>query len=158
MNGPGRQLSPLASQPLTDPTAAIVAANRHAAPEAEPPPVFQHTIDAAYAPVMMKIVEGVPYAIQPYQFAKDEAEDGGSREMHREDHDGGPPSEQQEADGQPDASEDAEPEVQTQGEASISSENADTRAETPVLSAPGLAMPPVAEEAYTLYRRMVGWE
>ena len=158
MNGPGRQLSPLASQPLTDPTAAIVAANRHAAPEAEPPPVFQHTIDAAYAPVMMKIVEGVPYAIQPYQFAKDEAEDGGSREMHREDHDGGPPSEQQEADGQPDASEDAEPEVKTQGEASISSENADTRAETPVLSAPGLAMPPVAEEAYTLYRRMVGWE
>ncbi|KQV31872.1 hypothetical protein ASC97_17760 [Rhizobium sp. Root1203] len=158
MNDPGRQPSLLASEPLIGPTSASVAANRHAAPEAEPPPVLQHTIDAAYAPVMMKIVEGVPYAIQPYQFAKDEAEDGGSREMHREDHDGGTPSEQQEADGQPDASEDAEPEVQAQGEASISSENADTRSETPLLPAPGFAMPPVAEEAYTLYRRMVGWE
>lgn len=158
MSGAARQPSPLASQPLTDAAGASVAANRHVAPETEAPPVPQHTIDAAYAPVLMKIVEGVPYAIQPYQFAKDEAEDGGSREMHREDHDGGPQSEGQEADGQPDATEDGETETEAQGEPTAPSESADTRAETPLLPAPRLAMPPVAEEAYTLYRRMAGWE
>jgi hypothetical protein len=157
-HGPARQPSLLASQPLTDAAAASVAANRQVAREIEPPPVLQHTIDAAYAPVLMKIVEGVPYAIQPYQFAKDEADDGGSREMHREDHDGGRQSEQQEADGQSDTPEDAETETQVQGQEIVASYGANTRVETPLLPAPSLGMPPVAEEAYTLYRRMAGWE
>jgi hypothetical protein len=158
-NGPARQPSRLAAQPPTGVAAPGVAANRRAAPEAEPLPALQHSIDTAYAPVLMKIVEGVPYAIQPYQFAKDESEDGGSREMHREDHDGGPQSEQQEADGQSDTSEDDETEMQALGDAAVASESRpDTRRETPRLPAPGLVMPPVAEQAYVLYRRMVDWE
>ncbi|OCJ14021.1 hypothetical protein A6U87_26345 [Rhizobium sp. AC44/96] len=156
-----RQASPLTAQPALDAAAINAAANRQTTHEADPRPADAPTIDMANAPVLMKIVEGVPYAPQPYQFAKDEADDSGSREMHREDHDAGPQSDEQEDEGDSDApadgaadepamladADDAPPPVAPRNDTSMQ-----------LLPAPGLAMPPVAEEAYALYRRMVGWE
>lgn len=156
-----RQASPLTAQPALDAAAINAAANRQTTHEADPRPADAPTIDMAYAPVLMKIVEGVPYAPQPYQFAKDEADDSGSREMHREDHDAGPQSDEQEDEGDSDAPADgAADELAMLADADDVPPPVAPRNDTSMqlLPAPGLAMPPVAEEAYALYRRMAGWE
>ncbi|KQV84362.1 hypothetical protein [Rhizobium sp. Root1220] len=151
--GIARPSSPLAPQASMEGTPAT--ASTKPAPETHPQHVVQPTIDVTYAPVLMKIVEGVPYAPQPYEFAKDETEDG-SRAMHREDHDSGPQSEQQHADDEADGSGDDEA-----TSTDISADPIDGRAEggrPPLRPAPGLPTPSVADEAYTRYRRLVDWE
>ncbi|QFY61941.1 hypothetical protein FZ934_16990 [Rhizobium grahamii] len=115
-------------------------------------------VEAAYAPILMRIVEGVPYAPRSYDFAKDEIEDGGSHSMNREDHDGGMPSEDEEE--APDEEGQPEPEAVVMAENSEAA-SADEKlgsSSVPPLAAPGLAMPQQTEEAYALYRRMAGWE
>ncbi|KRB59239.1 hypothetical protein ASE04_26805 [Rhizobium sp. Root708] len=115
-------------------------------------------VEAAYAPILMRIVEGIPYAPRAYDFAKDEIEDGGSHSMNREDHDGGMPSEDEEE--APDDEDRSEPEAVVMAESSQQA-GVDEKAASssvPLLAAPGLAMPQQTEEAYALYRRMAGWE
>ncbi len=77
-DGVAHQSPLVAEQPATE--AAATAAKKHSAPEVPVPLMVQQAIDETYVPVLMKIVEGVPYAMQPYEFSRDEADDSGARE------------------------------------------------------------------------------
>ncbi len=138
--------------------AAMMDAGARPTPEQVEQYDVPDAVEAAYAPVLMKIVEGVPYAPRAYDFAKDEIEDGGSHSMNREDHDGGPPSEDEEE--APDDEGQPEPEavVMAENSEAASADEKPASSSVPLLAAPGLAMPQQTEEAYALYRRMAGWE
>jgi hypothetical protein len=140
--------------------AAVTAAKKHAAPPLPAPLVVQQATDETYVPVLMKIVEGAPYAMQPYEFSKDEADDSGAREMYREDHNGGEPSEK-EADqqGEPSQEDEADTLMDSEASAAAGARESQIKAGTPPhRPAPALPMAASADEAYTLYRRRVDWE
>lgn len=151
-----RQSPLVAEQPAGE--AAIATAKKHPAPEIPIPLIVQQAIDETYVPVLMKIVEGVPYATQPYEFSKDEADDSGAREMYREDHNGGEPSEE-------DADQHGEPPNEDETGVAVDDEAAAAVAESQIKAgtpphrpAPALPMAASADDAYTRYRRKVDWE
>ncbi|MBW9112548.1 hypothetical protein JNB88_02640 [Rhizobium cauense] len=157
--GAARQSPLAAAQPPATETAAAIA-RKHAASEAAMPLVTQQAIDETYAPVLMKIVEGVPFAMQPYEFSKDEADDGGARSMYREDHHGGEHSEE-DPDQQGDPSQDDQTDafMDDEAAAALAAREAQIKAGTPPhRSSPALPKPGIADEAYALYRRKVDWE
>ena len=156
-DGAARQSPLVAQEPVIE--AAVTAAKRHAAPQLPAPLVVQQAIDETYVPVLMKFVEGVPYAMQPYEFSKDEADDSGAREMYREDHNGGEPSEK-EADQQGEPSQEDEADTLIDSEAAAAgARDSQIKAGTPPHRlAPALPMAASVDEAYTLYRRRVDWE
>ncbi|WP_160010925.1 hypothetical protein [Rhizobium sp. 18055] len=169
--GTTRQANPLSAPSALEAAAARAAANDQPATEAAVPSAARQMIDATYAPVMMRIVEGVPYAIQPYDFAKDETDDGGSHEMNREDHNGDLPKdgEEEEAEAQAAPEHEEEPVLSAapgDAEDEPTAQIATTAAEPArvaasgmlMLPAPSLPMTPVIDEAYARYKRMVGWE
>ncbi|MDQ0562882.1 hypothetical protein QO004_004687 [Rhizobium mesoamericanum] len=156
--GMARQ-SPLVAEQLEG-EAAFATAKKHPAPEVQTPLIVQQAIDETYVPVLMKIVEGVPFATQPYEFSKDEADDSGAREMYREDHNGGEPSEE-------DAEQQGQPSKDGKTGLSIDDEAAETPATReslirevtpPHRPAPPLPMATSVDDAYSLYRRKVDWE
>lgn len=152
--GAARQSTPVNPQPVAAMTDAAVRQAQEQGEQHDVP----DAVEAAYAPILMRIVEGVPYAPRSYDFAKDEIEDGGSHSMNREDHDGGMPSEDDEE--APDEGNEPEPEAVAMAESSevASADEKPAATSVPLLAAPGLAMPQQTEEAYALYRRMAGWE
>ena len=157
--GAARQSPLAAAQPPSTETAAAIA-RKHAASEAAMPLVAPQAIDETYAPVLMKIVEGVPFAMQPYEFSKDEADDGGARSMYREDHHGGEHSEE-DPDQQGDPSQDDQTDafMDDEAAAALAAREAQIKAGTPPhRSSPALPKPGIADEAYALYRRKVDWE
>jgi hypothetical protein len=152
--------------------AAQAAARQPAQADTDTPSATRQMIDATYAPVLMKVIEGVPYAPQPYDFAKDETDDAGSREMNREDHNGNidQGDENEDGDEQDGADEAETPEAQVLAtdddaafmaaqQSAIAAPMLDDAGE-PILMlpGPGLPMAPASDEAYARYRRMVGWE
>ena len=168
---------PVAAQ--TAPSALEAAAAQAAARQPEetdgnaPSSAARQMIEATYAPVLMKIVEGVPYAPQPYNFAKDETDDAGSREMNRQDHNGNIDQGDGKSDDQDGADEAETPEEQALAAGDDSDEAAFMAAQQSAIAAPvldeegapilmlpgpGLPMAPASDEAYARYRRMVGWE
>jgi hypothetical protein len=172
---------PLAAQAAPSPLEAVAAqaaARQRVQADTDTPLAARQMIDATYAPVLMKVIEGVPYAPQPYDFAKDETDDAGSREMNREDHNGnidqGDENEDaaRDSDGQDGADEPEMREEQALA-AGDSEEAAFMAAQQSAIAAPmldeagdpilmlpgpGLPMAPASDEAYARYRRMVGWE
>ncbi|WP_431320988.1 hypothetical protein [Rhizobium sp. YTU87027] len=156
--GMARQSPLVAEQPAGE--AAIATAKKHQAPEVQGPLIVQQAIDETYVPVLMKIVEGVPYAMQPYEFSKDEADDSGAREMYREDHNGGEPSEQDaEQHGEPSEEEGTGVATDDEVAEALTSRESQIKAGTPPhRPAPPLPMAANADEAYMLYRRKVDWE
>jgi hypothetical protein len=167
-NGIARQANPLAAPSPLEAAAARTAAHVQTPAETDLPSAARQTIDATYAPVMMKIVEGVPYAIQPYGFAKDETDDGASREMNREDHNGEPQQDEEDEaalQGEPDVAEAID--TTAADEDGVRIETSPAAAAPPLndagqpilmLPAPGQSAMTVPDEAYARYRRMVGWE
>ncbi|TCM77451.1 hypothetical protein [Rhizobium sp. BK068] len=153
-----RQSPLLAEQPAGE--AAIATAKKHPAPEIPIPLIVQQAIDETYVPVLMKIVEGVPYATQPYEFSKDEADDSGAREMYREDHNGGEPSEgDADQQGEPPNEDETGVAVDDEAAAAVAARESQIKAGTPPQRpAPALPMAASADEAYTRYRRKVDWE
>lgn len=168
---------PVAAQ--TAPSALEAAAAQAAARQPEetdgnaPSSAARQMIEATYAPVLMKIVEGVPYAPQPYNFAKDEADDAGSREMNRQDHNGNIDQGDGQSDDQDGGDEAGTPEEQALAAGDDSDDAAFMAAQQSAIAAPvldeegapilmlpgpGLPMAPASDEAYARYRRMVGWE
>jgi hypothetical protein len=169
-NGIARQANPLAAPSPLEAAAARTAAHAPTPVETDLPSAARQTIDATYAPVMMKIVEGVPYAIQPYGFAKDETDDGASREMNREDHNGEPRQDEEDEaalQGEPDVAEAIDTAASDADEDGVTIETSPAAAAPllndagqPILKlpAPGQSAMTVPDEAYARYRRMVGWE
>jgi hypothetical protein len=169
-NGIARQANPLAAPSPLEAAAARTTGHAPTPVETDLPSAARQTIDATYAPVMMKIVEGVPYAIQPYGFAKDETDDGASREMNREDHNGEPRQDEEEEaalQGEPDVAEAIETAAADADEDGVTIETSPAAAAPllndagqPILKlpAPGQSAMTVPDEAYARYRRMVGWE
>ncbi|MDP9807216.1 hypothetical protein J2W42_000047 [Rhizobium tibeticum] len=155
-DGVAHQSPLVAEQPATE--TAATAAKKHSAPEVPVPLMVQQAIDETYVPVLMKIVEGVPYAMQPYEFSRDEADDSGAREMYREDHNGGEPSEEDAEQGDP--PNDSEADIVTDDEAAamVARESQIKAGTPPHRPAPALPMAASMDEAYTLYRRKVDWE
>lgn len=169
-NGIARQANPLAAPSPLEAAAARTTEHAPTPVETDLPSAARQTIDATYAPVMMKIVEGVPYAIQPYGFAKDETDDGASREMNREDHNGEPRQDEEDEaalQGEPDVAEAIETAAADADQDGVTIETSPAAA-APVLNdagqpilmlpAPGQSAMTVPDEAYARYRRMVGWE
>ncbi len=158
VDGLARQSSPVAQQPEAETGSA--AAARHPAPEAPPPLVVQQAIDETYVPVLMKIVEGVPYAMQPYEFSKDEADDSGAREMYREDHNGGEQQEPEEEEQQRKPSNEDEMDILVDSDAAaMAARESQIRAGTPPhRPSPALPIAANTDEAYLLYRSKVDWE
>ncbi|OWV96491.1 hypothetical protein ATY79_04755 [Rhizobium sp. R693] len=156
--GMARQSPLVAEQPAGE--AAIATAKKHQAPEVQGPLIVQQAIDETYVPVLMKIVEGVPYAMQPYEFSKDEVDDSGAREMYREDHNGGEPSEQDaEQHGEPSEEEGTGLATDDEVAEALTSRESQIKAGIPPhRPAPPLPMAANADEAYMLYRRKVDWE
>ncbi len=157
-DGTTRQSLLVAQAPAAE--AAVTAAKKHAAPELPAPLVVQQAIDETYVPVLMKIVEGVPYAMQPYEFSKDEADDSGAREMYREDHDSGEPSENEEdQQGEPSQEDETDTVLDSEADAATAARESQIKAGTPPYR-PASALPTAAnaDEAYTHYRRKVDWE
>lgn len=155
-DGVAHQSPLVAEQPATE--AVATAAKKHSAPEVPVPLMVQQAIDETYVPVLMKIVEGVPYAMQPYEFSRDEADDSGAREMYREDHNGGEPSQEDAEQGDP--PNDSEADIVADDEtAAMAARESQVKAGTPPhRPAPALPMAASMDEAYTLYRRKVDWE
>ncbi|MBB3965203.1 hypothetical protein [Rhizobium metallidurans] len=168
---------PVAAQTAPSPLEAAAAQAAARQPEETdgnaPSSAARQMIEATYAPVLMKIVEGVPYAPQPYNFAKDEADDAGSREMNRQDHNGNIDQGDEKSDDQDGADEAETPEEQALAAGDDSDEAAFMAAQQSAIAAPvldeegapilmlpgpGLPMAPASDEAYARYRRMVGWE
>jgi hypothetical protein len=167
---------PMTAQAAPSPLEAVAAqaaARQPAQADTDTPSATRQMIDATYAPVLMKVIEGVPYAPQPYDFAKDETDDAGSREMNREDHNGNI----DQGDENEDAEQDGADEAGTLEEHVLATDDSDDAAfmaaqqsaiAAPVLDeagepvlmlpGPGLPMAPASDEAYARYRRMVGWE
>ncbi|RDJ16956.1 hypothetical protein [Rhizobium grahamii] len=160
LEGTARQSPLVAEQPASEAVAAT--AKKHPAPEISPPLIVQQAIDETYAPVLMKIVEGVPYAMQPYDFSKDEADDSGAREMHRQDHNGGESSEEEDAEkqGEPPNEEPTGVVIDDEAAAALAARESAIKAGTPPhRPAPPLPMAAAnADDAYMLYRRKVDWE
>lgn len=155
--GIARQSPLIAEQPATE--AAAAAAKRHPAAEPPAPLTVQQAIDETYAPVLMKIVEGVPYATQPYEFSKDEADDCGAHAMYREDHNGGEPSEEEERQGEPSDDDETDILMDSEAAAAIAARESLIKAGTPPhRPAPALPIAVSGDEAYSLYRRKVDWE
>ncbi|MDM9646897.1 hypothetical protein [Rhizobium sp. S163] len=172
-NGLAKPVTAQAAPSPLEAVAAQAAARQTAQTDTDTPSATRQMIDATYAPVLMKVIEGVPYAPQPYDFAKDETDDAGSREMNREDHNGnidqGDENEDAEQDGADEAgtleeqvlaaddSEDAA--IMAAQQSAIDAPMLDEAGE-PILMlpGPGLPMAPASDEAYARYRRMVGWE
>lgn len=158
--GVARQSPLVPEQPVSE--AAATTAKKHPAPEISPPLIVQQAIDETYAPVLMKIVEGVPYAMQPYDFSKDEADDSGAREMHRQDHNGGESSEEEDAEkqGEPSNEEPTGVVIDDEAAAALAARESAIKAGTPPhRPAPPLPMAAAnADDAYMLYRRKVDWE
>ena len=169
-NGIARQANPLAAPSPLEAAAARTTGHAPTPVETDLPSAARQTIDATYAPVMMKIVEGVPYAIQPYGFAKDETDDGASREMNREDHNGEPRQDEEDEaalQGEPDVAEAIDTAASDADEDGVTIETSPAAAAPllndagqPILKlpAPGQSAMTVPDEAYARYRRMVGWE
>jgi hypothetical protein len=175
-NGLAKPMTAQAAPSPLEAVAAQAAARQPAQADTDTPSATRQMIDATYAPVLMKVIEGVPYAPQPYDFAKDETDDAGSREMNREDHNGnidqGDENEDAEGDGD---EQDGANEAETLEEqvlvvdddaafmaaqqSAIAAPMLDEMGE-PILMlpGPGLPMAPASDEAYARYRRMVGWE
>ncbi|MDM9626857.1 hypothetical protein QTL95_13195 [Rhizobium sp. S152] len=160
--GIAKQAAVLAQQPAQPTEAAALEAAKRQAVTPEPAhAAAKEMIDSTYLPVMMKVVEGVPYAPAPYQFAKDEAEDTGSREMYREDHDSGSEGDEEEQ-AEPQGEEAtvlaAEERAPPEPNIAASEIAAPAPSNHLLLPAPGPAMQPIPDEAYARYRRLVGWE
>ncbi len=169
-NGIARQANPLAAPSPMEAAAARTTTHVQTPAETDLPSAARTATEAIYAPVMMKIVEGVPYAIQPYGFAKDETDDGASREMNREDHNGEPQQDQEDEaalQGEPDVAEAIDTAAADADEDGVTIETSPSAA-APLLNdagqpilmlpAPGQSAMTVPDEAYARYRRMVGWE
>lgn len=172
-NGLAKPMTAQAAPSPLEAVAAQAAARQPAQADTDTPSATRQMIDATYAPVLMKVIEGVPYAPQPYDFAKDETDDAGSREMNREDHNGNIDQGDENEDGEQDGADEAET-LEAQVLATDDSDDAAFMAAqqsaiaTPMLDeagepilmlpGPGLPMAPASDEAYARYRRMVGWE
>ncbi|MBO9192537.1 hypothetical protein J5277_00310 [Rhizobium sp. 16-449-1b] len=172
-NGLAKPMTAQAAPSPLEAVAAQAAARQPAQADTDTPSATRQMIDATYAPVLMKVIEGVPYAPQPYDFAKDETDDAGSREMNREDHNGNV----DQGDENEDAEQDGADEAETPEEPALGADDSDDtafmaaqqsaiaapmldEAGEPILMlpGPGLPMAPASDEAYARYRRMVGWE
>ncbi|WP_112944974.1 MULTISPECIES: hypothetical protein [unclassified Rhizobium] len=171
-NGLAKPMTAQAAPSPLEAVAAQAAARQPTQADTDTPSATRQMIDATYAPVLMKVIEGVPYAPQPYDFAKDETDDAGSREMNREDHNGNidQGDENEDGDEQDGADEAETPEAQVLAtdddaafmaaqQSAIAAPMLDDAGE-PILMlpGPGLPMAPASDEAYARYRRMVGWE
>lgn len=171
-NGLAKPMTAQAAPSPLEAVAAQAAARQPAQADTDTPSATRQMIDATYAPVLMKVIEGVPYAPQPYDFAKDETDDAGSREMNREDHNGnvdqGDENEDAEQDGADEAetpeehvlaADDSDAAFMAAQQSAIAAPMLDEMGE-PILMlpGPGLPMAPASDEAYARYRRMVGWE
>ncbi|MBO9122281.1 MULTISPECIES: hypothetical protein [unclassified Rhizobium] len=170
-NGLVKPMTPQAAPSPLEAVAAQAAARQPTQADTDTPSATRQMIDATYAPVLMKVIEGVPYAPQPYDFAKDETDDAGSREMNREDHNGnidqGDENEDAEQDGADEAetleeqvlAADDDAAFMAAQQSAIAAPILDEMGE-PILMlpGPGLPMAPASDEAYARYRRMVGWE
>ncbi len=159
--GIAKQATVLAQPAQPTEAATLEAAKRQAVAPEPAHAAAKEMIDSTYLPVMMKIVEGVPYAPAPYQFAKDEAEDTGSREMYREDHDSGSEGDEEEQ-AEPQGEEAtvlaAEEQAPPEPNAAVLEIAAPAPSKHLLLPAPGPAVQPIPDEAYARYRRLVGWE
>jgi hypothetical protein len=172
-NGLAKPMTAQAAPSPLEAVAAQAAARQPTQADADTPSATRQMIDATYAPVLMKVIEGVPYAPQPYDFAKDETDDAGSREMNREDHNGNIDQGDENEDGDDqDRADEAEPTEEhvlttddsddafmAAQQSAIAAPMLDEAGE-PILMlpGPGLPMVPASDEAYARYRRMVGWE
>ncbi len=171
-NGLPKPMTAQAAPSPLEAVAAQAAVRQPAQADTDAPSAARQMIDATYAPVLMKVIEGVPYAPQPYDFAKDETDDAGSREMNREDHNGNIDQGDKDGDEQngaddaqtPEehihAADDGEDEALMNAQQSAIAAPMLDEAGDPILMlpGPGLPMAPASDEAYARYRRMVGWE
>ncbi|MFK0332603.1 hypothetical protein ACIQUB_15855 [Rhizobium sp. NPDC090275] len=173
-NGLAKPMIAQAAPSPLEAVAAQAAARQPTQADTDTPSATRQMIDATYAPVLMKVIEGVPYAPQPYDFAKDETDDAGSREMNREDHNGNIDQDDENEDGDDQNRADEAETLEEQVPAENDSDDAAFMAAQqsaiaapmldeaggPILMLPGPGLPiaPASDEAYARYRRMVGWE
>jgi hypothetical protein len=154
---PEMALQPAPSVRAQQVEGAMTATLPRAVAETEPPsPVPAGEVAAtSFATALTRHPDGMPYATQPYLFAKDSMKDPEMEEAPRQDHQSEEQPDEQQAQSDQD---ETEAEIQAEITGDAGAEETASQPDMLLLPAPGLAMAPVGEPAYALYQRMVGWE
>jgi hypothetical protein len=154
---PEMALQPAPSVRAQQVEVAMTATLPRAVPQTEPqsPVPADEVAATSFAPALTRLPDGMPYATQPYLFAKDSMKDPEMEEARRQDQQSEEQPDEQQAQSDQDETE-AETQAEITGDASA--EETASQPDMLLLPAPGLAMAPVGDSAYALYQRMVGWE